>query len=188
MILFLRGKIQHHFVFGGVYDVYSPGDIVTRFFRYYGEIPENHFIENGVPMEIAKLRESFKYGAVKEPQFFESGVSYRNEIYAMLGALRPKFRDLLKKAIAFNPDNNSRKFITEFVCDSEQAVDIAPMQANIRSYKNLEQTAQELERKKAALQKIADSYKELEKNKESERLYTYLIKRAEKQIAQEKRQ
>ena len=185
---FYDDEKQRSFVFGGVYDVYSPGDIVTRFFRYYGKILENHFIENGVPMEIAKLRESFKYGAVKEPQFFESGVGYRNEIYAMLGALRPKFRDLLKKAIAFNPDNNIRKFITEFVCDTEQAVDIAPMQANIRSYKNLEQTAQELERKKAALQKIADTYKELEKNKESERLYTYLIKRAEKQIAQEKRQ
>ena len=185
---FYDDEKQRSFVFGGVYDVYSPGDIVTRFFRYYGEIPENHFIENGVPMEIAKLREFFRFGNVKDWQFFESGVSYRNEIYAMLGALRPKFRDLLKKAIAFNPDNNIRKFITEFVCDSEQAVDIAPMQENIRSYKNLERTAQELERKKTALQTIADSYNDLEKNKESEKLYTYLIKRAEKQIAHEKLQ
>ncbi|MBQ3285243.1 MAG: AAA family ATPase [Ruminococcus sp.] len=183
---FYDDEKQRSFVFGEVFDVYSPSDIVTRFFRYYGEIPADHFIENGVPMEIAKLREFFKYGAVKDARFFESGVSYRNDIYAMLGALQSKFRDLLKKAIAFNPDNNIQKFITEFVCDTEKPVDIGPMQENIRSYKNLERTAQELERKKTALQAIADCYAELEKNKESEKLYSYLIQRAEQQKREEK--
>ena len=79
-----------------------------------------------------------------------------------------------------------QRFITEFVCDNEQTVDVAPMQANIRSYKNLERTAAELEKKKAALQKIASTYEEYRKNVENKRLYSYLIDRALVQMAEEK--
>lgn len=171
--------------FGGVFDVHSPGDRTVRFFKYTGKIPDNHFIESRVPLDIPKLREYFKQKNVKDARFFDSGVSYREEIYGLLGALRPKFKDLLKKAVAFNPDNNIQKFITEFVCDSEKGIDVAPMQANIRNYKNLEQTAAELERKKAALEAIETCFVEWGKNRESEKVYAYLIDRAKIQVTEE---
>ena len=171
--------------FGGVFDVHSPGDKTVRFFKYTGKIPDNHFIESRVPLDIPKLREYFKQYNVKDARFFDSGVSYREEIYGLLGALRPKFKDLLKKAVAFNPDNNIQKFITEFVCDSEKGIDVAPMQANIRNYKNLEQTAAELERKKEALEAIETCFAEWGKNRESEKVYTYLIDRANIQVTEE---
>lgn len=184
---FYDDERDRSFVLGGVYDVHSPGDIETRFFRYYGTLPDHHFIIDRVPLSIARLREYFKTGQIKEPRIFESGVSYRQEVYAMLGGLRPKFRDLLKKAVAFSPENmDIRKFITEFVCDSEQAVDVAPMQANIRSYKNLECAAAELERKKSALQNIVHIYEDYRKSVENRLLYSYLIKRAHTQMTQEK--
>lgn len=117
--------------FGGVFDVHSPGDRTGRFFRYIGQIPGNHFIESRVPMEIPKLREYFKQNNVKDPRFFDSGTSYREDIYGLLGGLRPKFKDLLKKAVAFNPDNNIQKFITEFVCESEKGIDVAELRQMI---------------------------------------------------------
>ena len=176
---------QRSFTFGGVFDVYSIGDRTVRFFKYIGKIPENHFIESNVPLDIPKLRERFKRNDVKDCRFFDSGVSYRDDIYSLLGALRPKFRDLLKKAIAFNPDNNIQKFITEFVCDNEKGINIAPMQANIRNYKNLELTAAELERKKSALENIDNCFLEREKYRENERIYSYLIDRAQIQVLEE---
>ena len=171
--------------FGGVFDVHSPNDKTVRFFKYIGNIPDNHYIESRVPMGIQKLREYFKQHNVKDWRFFDSGKAYRDEIYGLLGGLREKFRDLLKKAVAFNPDNNIQRFITEFVCDSDKGIDIAPMQANIRNYKNLERTAAELERKKAGLEKIEQCFAECEKNRENERIYSYLIDRAQIQIAEE---
>lgn len=84
--------------------------------------------------------------------------------------MRSKFGDLLKKAVAFNPDNDIQKFITEFVCDNEKNVDISLMQENIRNYKNLERTAAELERKKTALEQISTNYYELQKNRDNEKI------------------
>lgn len=171
--------------FGGIFDVYSPNDKTTRFFKYIGQIPDNHFIESRVPLDIPKLRDYFKRGDVKEPRFFDSGKAYRDEIYALLGGLRDKFRDLLKKAVAFNPDNDIQRFITEFICDNEKSIDIAPMQENIRNYKNLERTADELTQKKEALERIAQCFEDCEKNRQSAVLYSYLIDRAAIQLREE---
>ena len=171
--------------FGGVFDVYSTNDKTVRFFKYIGNIPDNHYIESRVPMEIQKLREYFKQHNVKDWRFFDSGKAYRDEIYGLLGGLREKFRDLLKKAVAFNPDNDIQKFITEFICESDAGIDIAPMQDNIRNYKNLERTADELGRKKAALESIEQCFQDCEKNRQSVTLYSYLIDRARIQLSEE---
>ena len=171
--------------FGGVFDVYSPNDKTARFFKYIGQIPDDQFIVSRVPLDIPKLREFFKRGNVREARFFDSGKAYRDEIYGLLGGLRDKFRDLLKKAVAFNPDNDIQKFITEFICESDAGIDIAPMQENIRNYKNLERTADELGRKKAALESIEQCFQDCEKNRQSVTLYSYLIDRAQIQLSEE---
>ena len=171
--------------FGGIFDVYSLNDKTVRFFKYVGQIPDNHFIESRVPLDISKLREYFKLDNVKEPRFFDSGKAYRDEIYSLLGGLRDKFRDLLKKAVAFNPDNDIQRFITEFICDNEKGIDIAPMQENIRNYKNLERTADELTQKKEALERIAQCFEDCEKNRQSVVLYSYLIDRSAIQLLEE---
>lgn len=171
--------------FGGVFDVYSPNDKTARFFKYIGQIPDDQFIVSRVPLDIPKLREFFKHGNVREARFFDSGKAYRDEIYGLLGGLRDKFRDLLKKAVAFNPDNDIQKFITEFICESDAGIDIEPMQENIRNYKNLERTADELGRKKAALESIEQCFQDCEKNRQSVTLYSYLIDRAQIQLSEE---
>lgn len=165
--------------FGACFDVHSVNDFVKRFFKYKGHIPENHFMENNVPFDIPKLRAFLKNNNYKDASIYETGKHYREDIYALLGGLRSKFGDLLKKAVAFNPDNDIQKFITEFVCDSEKNVDISLMQENIRNYKNLERTATELERKRTALEQISTSYSELQRNRNNEKIYEYLLDKSE---------
>ena len=41
-------------------------------------------------------------------------------------------RHPFEKAVSFNPDVDLQKFITEFVCDTQQPVDVTHMQENIR--------------------------------------------------------
>lgn len=186
VVEFYDDEKDRFFSFGICFDVYSVNDLAKRFFRYRGRIPENHFIENKVPFDIQKLRVFFKENNYKDVIFYESGKHYREDIYALLGGLRSKFGDLLKKAVAFNPDNDIQKFITEFVCDNEKNVDISLMQENIRNYKNLERTAAELERKKTALEQISTNYYELQKNRDNEKIYKYLVDKSEIDIIEKK--
>lgn len=53
------------------------------------------------------------------------------------------------------------------------------MQENIRNHKNLERTAAELERKKTALEQISTNYYELQKNRDNEKIYKYLVDKSE---------
>lgn len=176
----------NYFSFGGCFDVHSVNDFVKRFFKFRGRIPENHFMEDNVPFDIPKLKAFLKENQYKDASIYETGKHYRDDVYALLGGLRPKFGDLLKKAVAFNPDNNIQKFITEFVCDNEKNVDVSLMQENIRNYKNLERTAAELERKKSALELISANYSELQKNRDNEKIYKYLVDKSDIDIIEEK--
>jgi hypothetical protein len=54
----------------------------------------------------------------------------------------------LRKAVPFDPIANIQKFITTFVCEEQQNVDVSLMQENVRSYKNLEDEAAALEDRK----------------------------------------
>lgn len=179
---FYDDEKNSHFSFGICFDVFSVNDFARRFFKYRGRIPENHFVDNSVPMDIPHLRSFLKSGGYKDVSIYETGKHYREDIYSLLGGLRSKFADLLKKAVAFNPDNNIQKFITEFICSNEKNVDISLMQENIRNYKNLERTAAELNRKKTALEQICENYTELQKNRENERIYRYLLDKAKTDI------
>lgn len=186
VVEFYDNEKERYFSFGICFDVHSVNDVEKRFFKYRGSMPDNRFMENNVPFDIPKLRAFLKEKNYKDVTFYESGKHYREDIYALLGGLRSKFGDLLKKAVAFNPDNNIQKFITEFVCDNEKNVDISLMQENIRNYKNLERTAAELERKKTALEQISANYSELQKNRDNEKIYKYLVDKSEIDIIEEK--
>lgn len=173
-----------YFTFGCCFDVYSVNDFSRRFFKYNGQIPDNDFLQNQVPLGIALLRE-YLNNNYDNISFYDTGVSYREEVYAMLGGLRDKFAILLKKAVSFNPDSNIQKFISEFVCDSEKTVDVSIMQENIRNYKSLEKSAEELAEKKNSLEIISREFNEFKRNKENEKLYKYLIDKSNIKICKE---
>jgi uncharacterized protein (DUF342 family) len=106
------------------------------------------------------------------------GRDFRTKLYGKLGGLRDRFAGLLKKAVSFNPSVDIQEFISDFVCDTQQSVDVSHMQENIRSYKRLEAEADVLKERIALLEKIVNTHQHYTVQRNNEKLYSYLIDRA----------
>ncbi len=178
---FYDEKKETYFTAGVCFDVFSDNAIKRMFFIYDGQLPENNFVVDNTPMKVADLRSYIKeIGG----DYTEVGRDYHEKLSAKLGNLRKDFTRLLKKAVSFDPDVDIQKFISEFVCNSEQTVDVRRMQDNIAEYKKLEKTAETLNTRIQLLNEIAVKHENYVKNEESERLYRYILDKAEVEIAE----
>ena len=178
---FFDEEKKKYFTGGCCFDVYSENDMQKLFFLYDGTFPENEFIENKVPWNIRKLREFLKE---KHPNHktTDVGRDFRTAVYGKMGGLRDRFGSILKKAVSFNPNVDIQEFISEFVCDTQQTVDISQMQENIRSYKLLEEEAKILQEKMNELDHIMTKHTAYVRAKQDEKLYSYLIEQAQKDM------
>jgi len=171
---------ESYFTAGCCFDFYSEGDIPRMFFRFDGPIPQEEFMINRVPMEIKDLRQYIKTNYPSSKSYTtETNRDFKEDFYGRLGGLQNRFGDLLRKAVPFDPIIDIQKFITTFVCEEQQNVDISLMQENIRSYKNLEDEAVILEERKEKLLNIIESFEKHKSFEAQEHLYDYLIKRAQ---------
>lgn len=178
---FFDEEKNRYFTGGSCFDVYSENDMQKLFFLYDGGFPQNEFVENKIPWEIRKLREFLKENYPSH-RTTDVGREFRTAFYGKMGGLRDRFGSLLKKAVSFNPNVDIQDFISEFVCDTQQTVDISQMQENIRSYKRLEEEANVLKEKIAQLEQIMAEHSSFLRAKQDEQLYAYLIDRAQQDI------
>lgn len=173
-----------YFTGGCCFDVYSENDMHKVFFLYDGGFPQNEFVgDDHVPWEIRKLREFLKEN-YSSHKITDTGHEFRTALYGKMGGLRDRFGSLLKKAVSFNPNVDIQNFISEFVCDTQQAVDISQMQENIRSYKRLEAEADVLNTKITELENIKKEHSSYIRAKQDEHLYDYLINRSNLDISE----
>jgi uncharacterized protein YPO0396 len=119
--------------------------------------------------------------------FPESDRGYQEIIKGKLGGLKNKYFDLFKKAVSFTPITDIETFITDYVCDVKNPVDISLMQDNIRQYKRMELEADLLEERVSALQKIADMFRSYSDEKQRLQMQSYLIDRAKFQVLLEEK-
>ena len=171
------------FTLGIVFECYEDGSDEHRFFILDSELPENHFIVNNVPMTYKELRtyvnKQYKKGKYDFP---DSDRGYQEILKGKLGGLKNKYFDLFKKAVSFTPITDIETFITDYVCDVKNPVDISMMQENIRQYKRMELETDLLEKRVSALQNIADMYRSYLDEKQRLQIQGYLIDRARLQI------
>ncbi len=160
---------------GCCFDTYSENDMQKLFFQYDGEIPANEFVEQKIPMDIPSLRAFLKEQYTRKNYTTEVGRDFRTHLYGKLGGLREQFGRLLKKAVSFNPNVDIQQFISEFVCDMQENVDVSQMQDNIRSYKRLEKEAEVLKDRILCLEQILNAHHAYTTHKQNEKLYDYLI-------------
>jgi chromosome segregation ATPase len=179
---------KSYFTLGIVFECYEDGSDEHRFFVLDSELPENHFIVNRVPMTYKELRtyvnKHYKKGKYDFP---ESDRGYQEIIKGKLGGLKNKYFDLFKKAVSFTPITDIETFITDYVCDVKNPVDISLMQDNIRQYKRMELEADLLEERVSALQKIADMFRSYSDEKQRLQMQSYLIDRAKFQVLLEEK-
>ena len=175
------------FTAGCCFDVYSDNDIPHAFFGYYGRIPANLYIEDGLPYSLEKLRAWLRAEHPESTRAYtQSNKEFREYLYGKLGGLQMKFADLFKKAVPFNPISDIQKFITEFVFGNEQPVDIRAMQQTIESYTQMEQEAGRLQERRDALTEIAALYAEYQRYTGQVMTNQYIADRAACELAAEK--
>lgn len=174
------------FTLGIVFDSYEDESEEHHFFYLHTAFPENNFTnvdESGKstrPMTYKELVQYCKDSMAEDDyMFFDSGIAYQQFIKVKLGNLPDKYFSLFKKAVSFSPITNISNFITEFVCDVDFKIDIAPMQKNIEQYKILELEAKNLKTKLEALVTIKENYANFQKIKSDLRLSEYLTDRSE---------
>ncbi|RCX14385.1 uncharacterized protein YPO0396 [Anaerobacterium chartisolvens] len=166
------------FTVGCCFDTYSENDTQKLFFLYDGAMHNNGFLHGNTPMDITALRTFLKERYAGHYETTDVGRDFRTKLYGKLGGLRDRFAGLLKKAVSFNPNVDIQQFISDFVCDTQQAVDVSHMQENIRSYKRLEAEADVLKERISLLERIINVHQSFTTQRNNERLYSYLIDRA----------
>ncbi len=183
---FFDDKTNEDFTLGIVFDSFEDDSEEHHFFYLKSKFPENNFTNSDLldksqarPLtykELSKIcSESYK---PDEYKFFDSNVEYHEFIKHVLGDLPEKFFILFKKAVGFSPITNISSFITEFVCDVDYKVDIAPMKTNIEQYKLLELEAKKIQTKIDSLTDIKNAYASFKDDKESLVMADYVADRA----------
>lgn len=174
------------FTLGIVFDTYEDGTFEHKFFVLDYGIPDNRFIINNVPMSFKQVRDYIKRNFKKgKYEFPESNRRYQDILKGKLGGLKNKYFSLFKKAVPFSPITDIQTFITEYVCDVKNSVDISLMQDNIRHYKRLEQDAEMMKKRISALEEITLKYKSYYEESQRLEIQSYIIKRAQYQSAQD---
>lgn len=153
-----------YFTAGCCFDVYSDNDTPHVFFGYYGAMPENLYIIDGLPMSIERLRRWIRAEHPESTHMVTpTNKEFREYLYGKLGGLQTKFADLFKKAVPFTPISDIQTFITEFVFGHEQPVDIHAMQETIESYTQMEQEAGRLQERRELLEEISGQHGEYQR-------------------------
>lgn len=167
-----------HFTLGIVFDTYDDGSYDYKYFCFGSKIPDDSFITNNIPLDQKALR-IYLMNNSSDVSFFETNQLYRDFIKVKFGNLTNSFFSLFKKAIPFTPILNIETFITEYVCDVKNTIDITSMQENIRNYKSLEIEAEELVTRVEALSNINTRYASWNEQQENVQIKKYILQRSE---------
>ncbi|MDT3700989.1 MAG: SbcC/MukB-like Walker B domain-containing protein [Thermincola sp.] len=171
-------KSDQYFCLGVIFDCYGDGSHDHQFFYLNDKLPGSHFVDKGTELNRKGLKAFFFNNYAKSRyEFFETNSKYQEVALGKLGQINKKFFRLLKKAVPFSPIMDIKGFISEFVCDVENKIDISDMQENIRYYKQLEHEMEIVKKKIDLLKEIESLHKSY--SEELQRLETqkYLIDR-----------
>ena len=175
---------DRYFTAGCCFDVYSDNDTPHVFFGYYGAMPENLYIIDGLPMSIERLRRWMRSEHPESTHMVTAtNKEFRDYLYGKLGGLQTKFADLFKKAVPFTPISDIQTFITEFVFGHEQPVDIHAMQETIESYTQMEQETGRLQERRELLEEIAEQHGEYQRFRNQIQTNQYIADRADCDLA-----
>lgn len=170
--------INKPFTVGIVFDVFDDGSEEHKFFFLDDGFPDNDFCQLNVPMSQKQLSEYFSLNYKKTEYIFcDTNAQYQNLLKEKFGNLKDKYFSLFKKAVSFTPITNIEQFITEYVCDVPNEINIESMKTNIASYERLKLEADDMELKIKSLEEIARIYNDILDRKEEQKLASYISKR-----------
>ncbi len=180
---FYDDVVDKSFTLGIVFDVYEDGTEQHKFFMLEDKFPHNDFCSLNVPLSQKELALYFSQNySPKDYNFFDTNAQYQLALKDRFGNIKDKYFSLFKKAVSFIPITNIEQFITEYVCDVTENVDVSSMRDNIQQYKRLEIEATDMERKISKLEKIHEAYLDLQNKQNDLNLAAYISKRVSYQV------
>lgn len=179
---FYDQRSNKYFCLGVVFDSYDDGSHDHQFFYLNDTLPDNHFVYEGTELNRKGLKAFFFNNYPKgKYEFFETNSRYQDVALGKLGQINKKFFRLLKKAVPFSPIMDIKGFISEFVCDVENKIDITDMQENIRYYKQLEHDLEIVKNKIDQLKNIKNQHHAYSEEGQRLEIQNYLIDRGTKE-------
>lgn len=189
MAEFYNETKQEHFTVGIVFDCGRDGRYDHKYFILEAPIPDHRFIVDAIPMGLPDLRKYMaKHYDRSKFQFYDSDKAYREGFKGVMGRIKGDYFDLFRKAVPFTPIMNIKQFITEFVCDNQNKVEIEHMRENIRQYKLLEHQAETIKNRIEALQTIEEAYQNYDSLAQRHMQEQYALLQAEADEAEHERQ
>lgn len=175
------------FTIGAVVDSFKDGRDPSRlhFIANETEIAKVPVYRDGsrVPLSTTEFRQ--RMGTRKGFSYSRDPGPYRDNLMTRLGRLSPEFTKILVKALAFKPLGQVTQFVMDFLLDP-RPLETQSLQANLASYKALEQKAKEAERRIACLERITEKNTELIRLKDEILAFDYLRNRGRAGIEEEK--
>jgi len=174
---FYDDVLNETFTLGIVFDSFEDDSYDSKFFYYNAGLPENEFIDSKIPMDM-KMLNIYLMNNYTDVTFFPTNIAYREFLKIKLGNLTNNFFSLFKKAIPFTPITNIETFITEYICDVKNTIDVSTMQENFRNYKRLEIETDELVKRVNALSDIIEKYNIWHDKQKSVEVKRYIMDRS----------
>ena len=174
------------FVLGICLDTFEDGSEEHHFFNIEDKIPENEFIVNKVPLEYKALVKYLKSDYDGKYHLFDSNRQYQEFLKKRLGGLKDIYFSLLKKSTSFSPITDITTFITEYVCNPQENLDLSHLQENILQYRRLQVESENIKKRVDKLEEISKVYSSYKEREEDFLLNKYLIERCELYSSEEK--
>ena len=170
---------KEYFNMGIVFDSFEDGTEDHHFFVLNEKMPENGFVENKIPLDYKQLSDFFNKNYNGNYEFFDSNRQYQDYLKRKFGGLKDKFFNLLKKATSFSPITDITSFITEYVCDPQQNIELNHLQENILQYKKLETEAENIQKRVERLEEIKNRYEIYSAHQENYKISQFIIEKCE---------
>lgn len=148
---------------------------------------DNCKLDNKLFMETESMphtKEQFFQHLKKENLEYKKYVTihdYNNDVRHLLGGIKESFYSLLQKGISFSPITNLRKFVYDYILESQE-IDISLMQDFVEQSSELHTKIIESEQQIIELKEINKQYTTIEENKNKLQINSYIEKKVDVMI------
>lgn len=177
---FYNQKTKKYFTIGAVFDCYKGLDFNMNYVIFEGGIPDHEFIIESKTLNTSGLKAHFQSFYPKNSWVMtESLGNYKENMLKMFGPIKSNFFKLFQKSVPFSPIMNIKQFLTEYVSDIQEKIEVEYLRDNIRHYKKLERELIKTKKKIKFLEEIEDLYRIFNDLREKEYLEQYIINRSD---------
>ena len=177
---------KEYSLMGIVFDSFEDGSEEHHFFSVDDKMPENGFVENKLPLDYKRLNQFLSENYSGKYQFFDSNRQYQDFLKRKFGGLKDKYFSLLKKSTSFTPITDITSFITQYVCDPQQNIELGHLQSNILNYKRLENEAENIKKRVDRLTEIKNLYDLYKAHQDNFQISKYIIEKCELESSKQK--